>query len=82
MPDICQLLKRRLDLTSGSFDSFVLNVCCCPQAFAVQVYTELLAAVLTLASCIATAGIICLLTHICIPMASNIVVHPRLTYED
>ncbi len=28
-----------------------------------------------------TAAIICLLTHICIPVALNIVVHPRLTYE-
>ena len=28
-----------------------------------------------------TAAIISLLTHICIPVALNIVVHPRLTYE-
>ena len=28
-----------------------------------------------------TAAIKSLLTHICIPVALNIVVHPRLTYE-
>jgi len=28
-----------------------------------------------------TAGIISLLTHICIPVALNIDVHPKLTYE-
>ena len=28
-----------------------------------------------------TAGIISLLTHVCISVALNIVVHPKLTYE-
>lgn len=37
-------MQIHLDIISGSFDSFVLKSGCCPEAFAVQVCTEKLAA--------------------------------------